>query len=1032
MIRASSICWPRPRGTLAAYAHEDLPFEKLVEELQPERDLGRNPVFDVLVNLLNAPWEELSLPGLTFSYEAPAEPEAKFALQLTMAERDGGLVLEMLCDRRRFSAADAGRMLEQLEALLRGVLAAPEAPVGDHPMLTRACRAVLPDPAAALPEPRYPPVTALFAAWAERAPGAVAVTQGEISLTYGELAIAAARLAAGLAAWGVADGDVVAVRGERSPGLIVAIAAVLASGGVLLLLDPELPAERHRQMVELAGASRLLWLGDGEDRRLGLPAVRIDPATGGSPWPDLPISALPVPDPGAAAYVFFTSGSTGVPKGVVGVHKGLSHFVIWERERFGVGPGDRCAQLAAPAVDVILRESFLALVSGAVLCLPDAGAGLDELPAWCEREGITLAHTVPTLARSWLSAPPEVSLAALRWLLLVGEPLPASLAAAWRRRFPGSGVVNLYGSTESNLAKSFFVVPDPPPPGTQPSGEPLPQSQVLVVGDGRRPCAIGEVGEIVLRTPFLSLGYLGQPDETARRFAPSPFGGAAGERLLLTGDRGRFRPDGTVEVLGRLDHQIKVRGVRVEPEEVAAVLAGHPGVAACAALAVRGEDGYRLVACAVPFEPAPATAELLAYAARLLPAALVPSEIVFVERLPLTATGKLDRQTLERELSAAACAVETVAPRTPAEELVASVWAEVLGRERVGAHDNFFALGGHSLLATRIVARLRALFGVELPVRRLFEAPTVAALAAELSGAAAAELPAPRPRPPGEEPPLSFAQERMWLLEQLAPGSAAYHVPFGLRLRGRLDLAALERAFDEVLRRHEVLRAAFPKVDGAPVQRFAPAAPFRAPVIDLSALGEEREEELLRLAHEEARRPFDLARGPLYRLTVLRLDKRLDEEVHALLLTFHHAVFDGWSRGLLARELSALYRGEALAPLPLQYADYAAWQRERLAQGALDADLAWWRETLAGAPRRSTCRSTGIPSRGHGRWALTTARGCRGSSQRPSRPSAGAPAPRRSWSCWRPSTCSSGAGAARRTWSSVPWSPTAATSRPRG
>ena len=924
-------------SALGAFAHQLLPFERLVEELQPDRDPARNPVFDVMVNLLNMPRQELRLAGLNLTWQAPVEPEAKVGLTLFAAEEDGGLRLDLLADRRRFSAADASRMLEQLEVLLRGALAAPEAPVGDHRMLTRACRAVLPDPSVLLPEPRYEPVTALFAAWAGRAPASMAVVQGKISLTYRELLASSSRLAAGLAAWGVETGTVVAVRGERGPGLIATVTAVLASGGVLLLLDPELPAHRHLQMVELAGAARLLWLGEGDPGMLGLPAVLVDPATGASPWTaDAP---LPDADPDGAAYVFFTSGSTGVPKGVVGVHKGLSHFVAWERERFGVAPADRCAQLAAPAVDVILRESFLALTSGAVLVLPDAGAGLEELPAWCERERITIVHTVPTLARSWLAAPPEVALPSLRWLLLVGEPLPAALIAAWRRRFPGSGVVNLYGSTESNLAKSFFVVPDPPPPGTQPAGRPLPESQLLVVGDGRRGCAVGEVGEIVIRTPFLSLGYLGRPEETAARFAPNPFPLAAGERILLTGDRGRFRPDGAVEVLGRLDHQMKVRGVRVEPEEVAAVLAEHPGVAACAALAVASGDGYRLVACVVPREPAPASAELLGHAARRLPAALVPSEVVLVDRIPLTATGKLDRRALARRAAEAAVPSETAAPRTPVEELVAGVWAEVLGVERVGAHDNFFALGGHSLLATQIVARLRALFGVELPVRRLFEAPTVAALAEELSGAETADRPSPRR---GEDRPLSFAQERMWLLEQLAPGSAAYNIPFGLRLRGPLDLAALERAFTEVLRCHEVLRAAFPQVDGAPVQSISPALPFRATVIDLRG----REAELSRLCEDEARRPFDLAAGPLYRLTVVRLG----DEDHALLLAFHHAVFDGWSRGILAHELSVLYRGEAVAPLLLQYADYAAWQRERLAGGALDADLAWWRETLAGAP----------------------------------------------------------------------------------
>jgi FkbH-like protein len=668
------------------------------------------------------------------------------------------------------------------------------------------------------------------------------------------------------------------------------------------------------------------------------------------------------------------------------VQKGLAHFVAWERERFAVGPGDRCAQLAAPAVDVILRESFLALTSGATLCLPDreAAAGPAELLAWCERERITMLHTVPTLARAWLAAAePGVSLAAVRWLLLVGEPLPGDLVRAWRRRFPGSGVVNLYGSTESNLAKSFLVVPDPPLPGNQPAGPALPETQVLVLGEAGGLCAVGERGEIALRTPFLSLGYLGETGETARRFVPNPCAGAPpGERILLTGDAGRYRPDGAVEVLGRRDEQVKIRGVRVEPEEVAAVLASHPAVAACAVLArPDAAGGHRLSAYVIARDggPSPAAAVLLAHVARRLPAVMVPAAVIFLGRMPLTATGKLDRRALLR-LEAGGGVPEPEAPRTPAEELVAGIWAAVLGRENVGIHDNFFALGGHSLLATQVVSRLREAFGVEVPLRRLFEAPTVAALAAEVAAGSPGDdagRPTARRRGPAEERPLSFAQERIWLLDQLAP-AGAYNLPVALRLRGRLDPGALAAAFSEVLRRHEVLRAVFPAVDGLPVQRLLPPAPVQPPVVDLSALPQS-EAEVRRLALDEARRPFDLGGGPLYRLALLHLDPA----DHVVLLTIHHIASDGWSRGVLTREWSALYRAVAearpspLPELPLQYADVAEWERQRLRGEALESRLGFWRATLAGAPA-----AVGLPA-DHPREPATPPRGAHHRSRLP-------------------------------------------------
>jgi acyl-coenzyme A synthetase/AMP-(fatty) acid ligase len=417
---------------------------------------------------------------------------------------------------------------------------------------------------------------------------------------------------------------------------------------------------------------------------------------------------------------------------VLGVHKGLSHFLDWQSRTFAVGPADRCAQLTNISFDVVLRDVLMPLWSGATLCLPPAELPSDRVLAWLGSEEITVVHAVPSLAQAWLAqAPAELSLPSLRWVFSAGEPLTDGLVLRWRRAASqGCGVVNLYGPTETTMAKCFYSVPEEVLPGVQPVGRSLPESQALVLTSTNRLCGVNELGEIVLRTPFRTRGYINAPEAQERQFLANPFGSDPGDVLYRTGDLGRYRPDGSLTVLARLDQQVKIRGVRIEPEEVSAVLSRHPALAACAVVA-RGDHGGEptLVAYVVASKDQVGAAELRAFLAEHLPTALVPSTFVFLDHLPLTPNGKLDRRALPApEEGVGAFEQPYLAPRTPIERLLAGMWAEVLGVPRVGVHDDFFGLGGHSLRATQIIARARAAFRIELPLRSLFETPTVAGL----------------------------------------------------------------------------------------------------------------------------------------------------------------------------------------------------------------------------------------------------------------------------------------------------------------
>ena len=724
------------RAFLDGLEHIEVPFERLVQELAPERSASSHPMFEIVFNLTPRQTRRLDLPGLDARFEAPPAQGAKFSMEFSITEFEGALELELLYPSDRYSDARMQVFLAQYQAFLAEACRRPDVACAQLDLSDPG--GVQVDPSKPIEPDDYEPLVHAIARQVVATPTGIALEQGSAALDYRGLSEAMAGVADRLEAAGLGPGDVVAVVGPRSIRVITAMAGVFLRRCVLLTLSADLPPERRRVMCSEAGVRALLYSG-GRPEDLGELAevVLIDlDEVGSAPEPSFAAHLARVPriagraDP---AYVFFTSGSTGVPKGVLGTSAGLAHFLAWQRETFGVGPGDRCAQLTGLSFDVVLRDVFLALSSGATLVLPvdlDALSGPRTL-RWFADQGVTIVHTVPSILASWLGGSSELRPDRLRWLFSAGEPLSASVVERWRARC-GGAVVNLYGPTETSLAKFFHLVSSPAQEGIQPLGRTLPHTQVLVLDEQRRLCALGEPGEIAIRTPFRSLGYINAPDEQQRRFIPNPWGTRADDFLYLTGDRGVLEPDGALRFLGRIDHQIKIRGVRVEPSEVSAALSANPDVASCAVVAREdGAGALALVAYVVPVKSKRVNlGHLRDFLRRSLPGPMIPSSFVVLDALPLTANHKLDRSRLPPPGSERPdLESRYIGPRDETELALVAIWEALLKVEPIGVTDNFFELGGHSLLAPHIVAEVEGRLGVRVPLAAFFEGPTIESLA---------------------------------------------------------------------------------------------------------------------------------------------------------------------------------------------------------------------------------------------------------------------------------------------------------------
>ncbi|HET7228605.1 MAG TPA: amino acid adenylation domain-containing protein, partial [Longimicrobium sp.] len=861
------------------------------------------------------------------------------------------------------TAEAAERFLAHLVVVRAAMAAAPERGILELPLLTDQEEAERVRWNATETElPHGVCLHQAFERWVDDAPGAAAIVHGDEEISYGELEARANRLAHHLRRRGVGPESRVGICVERGPRFVSAILGVLKAGGAYVPLDATYPPERLAGMVRTAGIRVLVTEeGIGDALSEGLESVFLDRDSG-----EIEAESGDRPEGGAEpenlAYVIFTSGSTGEPKGIALRHRGVMNNLADLNQGHAVGPADRVLLLSSLSFDMSVYETLGILSAGGAVVIPQPHQ-LRDPAAWaalCRDHHVTLWNSAPALLgllNEHAESHPEDAPAGLRLAFLGGDWVPVPLVDRVRAWAPGlRDFIVMGGATEASIHSIIFPVHEVDPAWRSiPYGVPMANQRAWILDRHLRPVPAGVAGELFLGGIGLARGYTGRPGFTAERFLPNPHG-APGERIYRTGDRARYGDGGVIELLGRIDHQVKIRGMRIEPGEIEAALRRHPAVAR-AVVAARADGGdARLVAYLVCAEgqAEPDPRELREMLRGSLPDYMVPAVYVVLDRLPLSPNGKVDR----KQLPAPPAGVERapyVAPTTPAEAALAEIWAEVLGTDRVGADDDFFALGGQSLLATRVAMRVRERLGVQLALGEFFRVPTLRELAATVEaqggGGPAA---APIPRVPGDGPfPLSFAQESLWFLDRLQPESAFYNIPSAVRLTGGLDVTALDRARGECVNRHPALRTVFEERDGVPVQRITPYAGFSLPVEDLSrGASDARDQTVLRRAAEEAARPFDLATGPLFRANLLRID---DDE-HVLLLCMHHVASDGWSLEVLFRELPVLYQAfrggqaPALPAPPVRYADYAVWQREQLRGPAFDARLAWWRERLAGAP----------------------------------------------------------------------------------
>jgi amino acid adenylation domain-containing protein len=722
----------RVRATaLDAYGHQDLPFERIVEELVPERDLSHPPLFQALMVLQNTPRQELELPGLTLAPLAVENRVARVDLTLSFQEDAGGFAAALEHNSDLFDPATAARLLARFEALLAAAAGDPSKSLAELPALLPAERhqALVEWNDTARSYVTGVTLHELVARQAARTPDAVAVSFEGEALTYRELDRRANRLAHRLVASGVRPDGRVGVLMERSLEMIVALLGVLKAGAGYVPLDPTYPAERLAALVEGSGAwaviaqGRLTHLLPGYAGR----TVLLDQGWDGAGEPDeAPEIAV---DEANLAYALFTSGSTGTPKGVMIPHRGIVNRLLWMQEAYGLTPQDRVLQKTPFSFDVSLWEFFWPLLVGARLVFARSEGHRDPayLADLIAREGITTLHFVPSMLQVFLESQETFHLPSLRRVMASGEALPPELARRFYSRIAGAELHNLYGPTEASVDVSFWPCDPDPARGVVPIGRPIANLRLHVVDPGLRLQPIGVAGELLLGGVGLARGYMGRPDLTAAAFVPDPFGEAPGGRLYRTGDLVRTLPDGNVEFLGRIDHQVKIRGFRIELGEIEAVLASHPGVRECVVVAREDVPGSRYLAAYLAGDAKPD--DLRAHLARRLPDYMVPSVFVGLEALPLSPNGKVDRKALPAP-TLARREEEIVAPRTPTEEALAAIWKELLNLERVGVEDRFFELGGHSLLATQVLARVKQAFGVEISLHEVFRTPTIAGLAA--------------------------------------------------------------------------------------------------------------------------------------------------------------------------------------------------------------------------------------------------------------------------------------------------------------
>jgi amino acid adenylation domain-containing protein len=945
---------------MGAFAHQHLPFERLVAELHPERETNRNPLFQVSLTMLDAPdTSSLRIKDLELAPISGMGLDSLFDLDVLVNESPAGLVLRFAYNTDLFAAATVQRMLRHYKELLQAVVTDASRPVTRLPMLTRSeyTQIIIGWNQTRTDYVNNETLISLFDRQVRRSPQAVAVRFEKEQLSYAELEQKADRLAHLLVARGIEPGQFVGVYLERSIDLVVALLGVLKTGAAYVPLDPDYPQQRNDFMISDANIRVLLAQESLASR---LPSAQADTIYVDNFEFDETVAAqsLPTVTEEMLAYVIYTSGSTGEPKGVMVAHKAVVNHACWISDLFEIDQGDRILQNAPISFDASVGDIFPALLNGASIVLPVPGGHRDVeyLLRTIRQQEVTMLTLVPVALRMLLQGLDDpADLASLKRVGCGGEAVTPELQREFYKCC-SAPLYNLYGPTETTIDATSFLCEAEFTGDNIPIGTPVSNSCAYILDPNLQPVPIGVQGELHIGGKNLAQGYLNRPELTAEKFIANPFSDDSTARLYKTGDLARYRADGNIEFVGRVDMQVKIHGFRIELDEIESILLSHPAVRE-AVVILREDipDDKRLVAYVViDREEAEglSVTDLRTHARSRLPEYMLPAVVVILDSLPLSANDKLDRSALpkpdtERQLDQA-----LVRPSSNLERQLVEIWQEVLGIEQVGIHDNFFDLGGHSLMATQVVSRIRGQLNAELPLSAMFGYPTVTELAPVVQslldemGEEQADI-IPVADREGKLP-LSFAQERLWFLGQLEPDSTAYNMPLALRMKGELSVAALENSLNAIVSRQKGLRTHFTLYQGKPFQIIEDMT-IELKQDDLSMLTSEMlEDEVKARIDAEALQPFDLNTGPLLRCSLLRLS---DHE-HVLLLTMHHVISDGWSLGILFRELGACYeafsRGEqpALAELPVQYADFAVWQREWLSGEVLASQMAYWREKL--------------------------------------------------------------------------------------
>ena len=948
--------------SLQAYAHQDIPFERLVEALNPTRDLRRTPLFQTMFVLQNAPLPKLPWNGLEATPRILETGTAEFELTLAVREQEDGLELSLEYRTELFDAERMRRLLRHYEILLEEIVDGVERRIGEIGILSEIEKQQL------LVEwnntrieyQRKKCLAELLEEQARRTPDAVAIVYEESQLTYANLNRRANQLANHLGDLGVGPEVRVGICVQRSLEMIIGLLGILKAGGAYVPLDPNYPLDRLKFMIDDAELKLLLTCGEAAEAVPKGVAHIVNFDVDGEQIAHQDDSNPPLTiNPDNLAYVIYTSGSTGRPKGVAVSHGAVCNQLGWQIRAFQLSDSDAFLQKASVSFDASIGEIFAPLLAGARVIAARAGGerDLDYLVKLVGSQEVTCIDLPPSLLQALLLTPGIAAWTSLRLVISGGEALGPELVKSWPDKSSAT-LLNTYGPTEATVQSTFTG--DLTGKETVPIGKPIANTQVYVLDHRCQQMPAGVPGELCIGGDGLARGYLNRPELTAEKFVPNPFAKTPGERLYRSGDRGRWWSDGNLEYLGRTDRQVKIRGYRVELEEIESALGRHAAVQQTAVIAGHDQEGSpRLIAYVVSQpETSVSASELRNHLKNKLPEHMVPGAFVFLEKMPRTASGKVDQKALPEPESQGGTKEGSAPALTPTEELIAGIWASLLGASNIGQEDNFFDLGGHSLLATQLSSRLKQVFHRELDLRSIFEFPILKDLSA------CVDRVINRVQPSTFQPivpingkgalPLSSQQERLWFVDRYSSSGVAYSLPGAVRLKGDLNKEAMRQSFQEIVRRHEILRARFVQVGAKPQLQICENARFELHELDLRdpISGMAAEERVNRELKEEAARPFVLSEGDLFRVRLLRIG---DQE-HILLVTIHHIVFDGWSVGVLVSELSALYDAYSkgnpspLADLEIQYADYAVWQREMSETGRLTEGLEYWKQQLHDLP----------------------------------------------------------------------------------